>query len=144
VGEGSGPVPEETLIIGAFIILVVFGAAVQLRVRRKRRTRDYREFIEPPLTARGMRVVSIERPVYGDDNPFPSREIEIGRPLSNVGGTRGEYDEDRVVAFVVGDGDAGRIWARVQFEVFQFRRIRWRELPAEPVPAALRDLLETD
>jgi len=144
LGSGRGALSIETLLIGAIVVVIVFGIAGELRTRRKRRSRDYREFIEPPLATRGMKVVSIERPAYGDDSPFPAWEVEFGRPQTRVGGTRGEYDEDRVVAFVSADGDAGRVWARIQFEVFRFRRIRWRALPDEPVPAAVEDLLETD
>ena len=107
-------------------ILVVAGCAVQFVVSYRRHRRDHRQDLEPMLKSHGLTFISAKWPGLFKVGPFPKVEVEIGRPQSRFGGIRGEYDEYRVVTVKDSQGNRFEIWARLEFELFRLRRIRWR------------------
>ena len=107
-------------------ILVVAGCAVQFVVSYRRHRRDHRQDLEPMLKSHGLTFISAKWPGLFKVGPFPKVEVEVGRPQSRFGGIRGEYDEYRVVTVKDSQGNRFEIWARLEFELFRLRRIRWR------------------
>jgi hypothetical protein len=74
--------------------------------------------------------------------PFPKFEIEVGRPQSRVGGIRGEYDEYRIVTVRESEGNIHELWAKLEFELFRIRQIKWRSENSQNLPSQARQLLE--
>ena len=107
-------------------LLVLAGCAVQFMVSYRRHRRDHRQDLEPILNSHGLTFISAKWPGLFKVGPFPKVEVEVGRPQSRFGGIRGEYDEYRVVTVKDSQGNRFEIWARLEFEVFRLRRIRWR------------------
>lgn len=107
-------------------ILVLAGCAVQFVVSYRRHRRDHRQDLEPMLKSHGLTFISAKWPGLFKVGPFPKVEVEVGRPQSRFGGIRGEYDEYRVVTVKDSQGNRFEIWARLEFELFRLRRIRWR------------------
>ena len=107
-------------------ILVVAGCAVQFVVSYRRHRRDHRQDLEPMLKSHGFTFISAKWPGLFKVGPFPKVEVEVGRPQSRFGGIRGEYDEYRVVTVKDSQGNRFEIWARLEFELFRLRHIRWR------------------
>jgi hypothetical protein len=122
--------------------LLVVGLVVRFLIRRRRHRRDYREHLEPILAERGLKFVSATYPGMFKIGPFPKFEIEVGRPYSHVCGSRGEYCEYRIVTFSDSEGKTHQVWAQVEFEMFRFRRVRWRAENKEHLPASAKALLE--
>ena len=107
-------------------ILVLAGCAVQFVVSYRRHRRDHRPDLEPILNSHGLTFISAKWPGLFKVGQFPKVEMEVGRPQSRFGGIRGEYDEYRVVTVKDSRGNQFEIWARLEFEFFRLRRIRWR------------------
>ena len=107
-------------------ILVVAGCAVQFVVSYRRHRRDHRQDLEPMLKSHGLTFISAKWPGLFKVGPFPKVQVEVGRPKSRFVGIRGEYDEYRVVTVKDSQGNRFEIWARLEFELFRLRRIRWR------------------
>jgi len=63
---------------------------------------------------------------------------------TTLGGMRGEYDDYRIVSFSDSKGNIHRLWAVVEFEMFRFRRVRWRADQKDSLPSAILPLLETE
>ena len=106
-------------------ILVMVGCAFQFVVSYRRHRRDHRQDLEPILNSHGLTFISAKWPGLFKVGPFPKVEVEVGRPQSRFGGIRGEYDEYRVVTVKDSQGNRFEIWARLEFELFRLRRIRW-------------------
>ena len=123
-------------------VLVLSGLAIQLMVRNRRHGRDHREDLEPILARHELTFVSARWPGRFKVGPFPKFEIEAGRPRSRAGGIRGEYDEYRIVTVKDSKGNTHELWARLEFELFRLRRIRWRAENGQNLPPRTRDLLE--
>lgn len=51
--------------------------------------------------------------------------IEVGGPQSRAGGICGEYDEHRIVTVQDSQGKIHELGAKLEFEVFLLRRVRW-------------------
>jgi hypothetical protein len=130
------------LLIGAFIVVGVVSAFVMFVISRRRHKRDLREFLEPDLQKCGVSYVSSCYPGLFEVGPFPNIEFERGRPQSNVGGIRGEYSEYRTVKIRDAQGGIYQLWAKVEFEVFKFRRVRWRAEQKTSLPANVLSILE--
>ena len=54
------------------------------------------------------------------------KKNQVGDLILPIAGIRGEYDEHRVVTVRDTRGNRFEIWARLEFELFRLRRIRWR------------------
>ena len=132
---------EFALYIGIGL-LVIGGLAFQLVITRRRHGRDHRKDLEPILAAHGLAFVSARWPGRLKVGPFPKFEIEVGRPQSRAGGIRGEYDEYRIVRVQDLQGDSHELWAKIEFELFRLRRIRWRAENDQHFPSQARALLE--
>ncbi len=122
--------------------LVICGFAFQLMIVRRRHGRDHQKDFEPILAAHRLAFVSARWPGRFKVGPFPKFEIEVGRPQSRVGGIRGEYDEYRIVTAQDSQGNLHELWAKLEFEVFNLRRIRWRAENAKNLPPQAREMLE--
>jgi hypothetical protein len=123
-------------------VLVASGLAVQLLITHRRHRHDHRKDLEPILKAHGLTFVSARWPGRFKVGPFPKFEIEVGRPQSRVGGIRGEYDEYRIVTVQDSQGKIHEHWAKLEFEVFRLRRIRWRAENGKNLPTQAREMLE--
>jgi hypothetical protein len=123
-------------------LLVVSGLAVQLVITRRRHGRDHRKDVESILAAHGITFVSARWPGMFNVGPFPKFEIEVGRPQSRVGGIRGEYDEYRFVTVRDSEGNIHELWAKLEFELFRIRQIKWRAENSQNLPSQARQLLE--
>ena len=123
-------------------LLVAGGLAVQLLITHRRHRRDHRKDLEPILKTHGLTFVSASWPGSFKVGPFPKCEIEVGPPQSRVGGTRGEYDEYRIVTVQDSQGKIHELWAKLEIEVFRLRRIRWRAENAKSLPSQAREMLE--
>lgn len=125
--------------VAGFLLLGVVSAFV---ISRRRHQRDLREYLEPELRRCGVDFISAVYPGMFKVGPFPKFEHESGRPQSMIGGTRGEYNEYRIVSFKDSTGTVYRLWALVEFEMFQFRRVRWRAEKRDGVPSSVLPILE--
>ena len=125
--------------IGGFFLVSVGSA---FAVSSGRHQQDLREYLEPELRRCGVEFVSAAYPGMFKVGPFPKFEFERGRPQSTVGGTRGEYCEYRIVCFKDSRGTVYRLWALVEFEMFQFRRVRWRAEQRDCLPSSVLQILE--
>ncbi len=121
---------------------VVGGLVVQLLITRRRHRRDHRKDLEPILKAPGLAFVSARWPGRFNVGPFPKFEIEVGRPQSRAMGIRGEYDEHRIVTVHDLQGKIHELWAKLEFEVFRLRRIKWRAENGKNLPPQAREMLE--
>jgi hypothetical protein len=126
-------------IIG--IALLVGGVSV-FAISRRRRQRDLREFLEPDLRKCGVTFISAVYPGLFKIGPFPKFEGPHRRPQTTVNGIRGEYNEYRIVSFSDSKGAVFRLWALVEFEMFQFRRVRWRAERKDSLPESVLLILE--
>ncbi|MBT8364683.1 MAG: hypothetical protein KJP23_08250 [Deltaproteobacteria bacterium] len=123
-------------------LLVLGGLAVQFTVTRRRHRRDHRKDLEPILAKHGLTFVSARWPGIFKVGPFPRVEIEIGRPQSRVGGIRGEYDAYRIVTVHDAKRNNYKLWAKLEFELFGLRRIRWRAEKSHHLPPEAGEMLE--
>ncbi len=123
-------------------LLVVAGLAVQFVITRRRHGRDHRKELEPILNAHGLTFVSANWPGTFKVGPFPKVEVEVDRPQSRVGGISGEHDEYRIVNVRDSHGNSHELWAKLEFELFRLRRIRWRAEDGQNLPSQARALLE--
>ena len=94
------------------------------------------------LRKRGVEFVSAVYPGIFKVGPFPKFEVTVGRPQSRALGFRGEYSEYRIVTFKNKAGQTQQLWAKVDFELFRFARVRWRAERKESMPPALLPILE--
>jgi hypothetical protein len=122
--------------------LLVLGLASSVFISRRRHRRDLTEYLVPDLRKCGVDFISAVYPGSFKVGPFPKFEVEIGRLQTRVGGVRGEYNEYRIVSFRDTDGRVYHLWALVEFEAFQFRRVRWRAEQANSLPQKVLNILE--
>jgi hypothetical protein len=123
-------------------VLVIGGLAVQFLVTRRRHNRDHRQEFESILAAHGLTYVSARWPGMFNVGPFPKFEIEVGRPQSRFGGIRGEYDEYRIVTVRDSEGHIHNLWAKLEFELFRIKQIKWRSEHSQNLPSQVRPMLE--
>ena len=123
-------------------VLVLGGIAVQIVVTRRRHRRDHRKDVESILAAHGLTFVSAKWPGMFNVGPFPKFGVEVGRPQSRVGGIRGEYDEYRIVTARDSEGNTHELWAKLEYELFRIRQIKWRAENSQNLPLQARQLLE--
>ena len=123
-------------------LLVVAGLTVQFVITRRRHGRDHQRDLKPVLKSHDLTFVSAKWPGSFKVGPFPKVEVEVGRPQSRVGGISGEYDEYRIVNVRDSDGNTHQLWAKLEFELFRLRRIRWRAEDGQNLPSQARALLE--
>jgi hypothetical protein len=128
--------------IVAFAAFALVGVASVIFTSSRRRKRDLREYLEPPLQNCGVTYISAVYPGLFKTGPFPKFEVEVGRPQTSVNGTRGEFNEYRVVSFQDSNGRVHQLWALVEFEMFQAKRVRWRAEQKESLPPGVLALLE--
>lgn len=129
----------EICLVGGFI-LIGLSTAVFISTRRHRR--DLSELLKPDLRKCGVNYISAVYPGLFKVGPFPKFEVAHGRPQTTVGGIRGEYNEYRIVNFSDAAGRVHRLWALVEFEMFQFRRVRWRAERGVSLPESVLKILE--
>jgi len=123
-------------------VLVASGLAVQVLITHRRHRRDHCKDLEPILKTHELTFVAARWPGRFKVGPFPKFEVEVGCPQSRVGGIRGEYDEYRIVTVKDSQGKIHELWAKLEFELFRLRRIRWRAKNAKNLPAQTREMLE--
>lgn len=123
-------------------LLGIGGLTIQLGVARRRHRRDHRRDLEPILAKHGLRFVSARWPGMFKVGPFPKVEIEIGRPQSRAGGIRGEYDTYRIVTVQDSKRNIHEVWAKLEFELFRLRNIKWRAEKDQHLPLEAREMLE--
>jgi hypothetical protein len=126
----------------AWWALIAASPLVYAAISYRRAKRDYRRYLEPPLRNCGVEYVSAVSPGLFKTGPFPKIEVEVGRPLSNFLGLRGEYCEYRIVKVRDTEGNLHEIWAVIEFEVFKLRRVRWRAEHKENLPLGILAMLE--
>jgi hypothetical protein len=124
-------------------LLVVSGLVVHLVITRRRHGRDHRKDVESILASHGLIFVSARWPGMFKVGPFPKFEIEVGHLQSRVGGIRGEYDEYRIVIVQDSEGNTHELWAKLEFELFRIRQIKWRAENSQNLPSQARQLLES-
>jgi len=134
-------VTDTALYIGIGFFLLL-GAFIQFFVQWRRHHRDFTKELEPVLRSVGLRFVSATWPGWFKVGPFPKLEVELGRPQSRVGGIHGEYAEYRIVTFRDSEGQTHEIWAKIEFEMFRLRRIRWDATRKRKLPEAAKELIE--
>ncbi len=133
----QGEVILWTLLVLAYVIYKYF----------TRWSRSYEDLVSPELSVRGLKWLSSRRPLLIERIrhwPFPMIEIELGRPVSQVCGIGGEYTEVRVVKFADEHGDQYELWAKIEFEKFKLRRIRWSPAEGASVHPATLDLIRQE
>ena len=108
------------------IALLVFGSVLAFTMLYRRHHQDLSEYFVDALRPLGLKLVSVEDPGWFNVGPFPHFEWTSGGPHSDINGIRGEYNLYRIVTFSDSDGNTHRVWAKVEFEVFMFRQVRWR------------------
>lgn len=123
-----------TLISGAL--------AVHFYISQRRHGRDHQEDLQPILAKLGLTYVSSKWPGMFKVGPFPKFEVEVGRPQSRIGGIRGEYDEYRIVTVKDSQGNIHELWARLEYELFQLQRIRWRIEDGRNIPSQIIGMIE--
>jgi hypothetical protein len=122
---------------GLLLLGIVFEA---FRITRSHK-KDFREYLEPDLRKCGAEFLSAVYPGMFKVGPFPKFETEFGRPQSIRGGTRGEYNEYSIVSFRDSEGRTYRLWALLEFECFELRRVRWRAEEQESLPLSVLPIL---
>ena len=125
----------------AVAVLISVGLALSFVVSSRRHKLDLSQYLEPPLQECGVTFISAVYPGLFKVGPFPKFEIHV-EPATSVNGTRGEYDEYRVVNFKDSEGRVYQLWARVEFERFSFRRVRWRAEQKDSLPSSVLAILE--
>ncbi len=127
----------------AVITCVAIALFAQVIVSRRRQRRDVREYLAPPLRERSAEFISAVSPKgLFNTGPFPKFEAEVGRPISSIAGVQGEYLEYKIVHFRDSEGAVPELWALIEFEVFKFRRVRWRAEYKEGLSPAILSMLE--
>lgn len=125
-----------------FIVLVATGIFIYVFIIWRRHQKDYREHLEPILNAHGFKFVTAKWPGFFKVGPFLSFEVEKGRVQSRIFGFRGEFSEYRIVKFQDPKGQLYEIWANIEFELFRFRRVRWRAYNTQDLPENTKAMLE--
>ena len=123
-------------------ISLFVGGGSTIAILRRRHQRDLSEFLEPDLRKCGVTFISAVYPGLFKIGPFPKFEGPRRRPQTTVNGIRGEYNEYRIVSFSDSKGAVFRLWALVEFEMFQFRRVRWRAEQKDSLPQSVLSILE--
>jgi hypothetical protein len=128
------------------IVFLVFaglgGLLFHYAISQHRKSKDHREELAPIVARYGLTIESVRTPKVFDVGPFPIVEFEIGRPQTHIGGVRGEYNQYRVVTCHDSQNNVYELWAKLEFERFRLRRIRWRAEPDQDLPPQVRELLE--
>ena len=124
-------------------LYIGIGVFVAVALALRRHKRDHQKELEPVLAAHGLTLVSAKWPGLFKVGPFPKFEIEVGRPQSRVGGIRGEYDTYRIVSARDSQGNLHELWARIEFEGFRLRQIRWRSANERDLPSQVQQILDT-
>jgi hypothetical protein len=123
-------------------ILFLVGGVSAFIISRRRHRRDLNEYLEPVLRECGVTLISAVYPGMFKVGPFPKFEVQRGRPQTTVAGVSGEYNEYRIVSFRDSKGVVFRVWALVEFEMFKFRRVRWRAERKDLLPQSVLPILE--
>ncbi len=123
-------------------IAIIASLVAHFVISRRRRLCDYRKDIEPVLRARGLTLVGTRCADWFTVGPFPKIEVQWGRPQSEVMGFCGEYSQYRIVACQDSSGSNYELWAKLEFELFRLRRIRWRAEKGQAVPSQVQDIME--
>ena len=124
------------------IILVVTGIFIYVFIVWRSHQKDYKEHLEPILNKHGFKFVTAMWPGFFKVGPFPNIEVEKGKVQSRIFGFRGEFNEYRIVKFQDPQGQFYEIWANIEFELFRFRRVRWRAYNTQVVPENAKVMLE--
>jgi hypothetical protein len=132
----------DNTTICLFAGFLLAGIVSALCVSGQRHRKDLSAYLEPTLKQHGFKFISAVYPGLFKVDPFPKIEFERGRPQSKVGGIRGEYSEYRIVSFSDSNGQVYSLWAVVEFEMFRFRRVRWRAKNKNLLPKSILPLLE--
>jgi hypothetical protein len=122
--------------------LLAIGLVSSNFVSIRRHRQSLREYLEPDLRKCGVDFISAIYPGRFKVGPFPKFEHESGHPQTRVGGMAGEYNEYRIVSFRADGGRVYRLWALVEFECFEFRRVRWRAEQPDSLPQNVSPILE--
>ena len=125
-----------------FIVLVATGIFIYVVIIWRRHQNDYKEHLAPILNAHRFKFVTAKWPGIFKVGPFPTFEVEKGRVQSRIFGFRGEFSEYRIVKFQDPKGQAHEIWANIEFELFRFRRVRWRAYNTQVLPENAKAMLE--
>ncbi|WP_028584854.1 hypothetical protein [Desulfogranum mediterraneum] len=133
----------DNLVLYIFIVCGLAGIAVQLLILKKRHRKDYCQFLGPILAKKKLQLISSVFPGWFAVGPFPKVEVESGRPQSNLPLLgRGEYSQYRLVTVADSSGRQYTLWALLEFELFELRRVRWRVGQGDTAPEEAEDLLE--
>ncbi len=130
------------------IFYIVIGIAVcggifkSVMISRQRHKKNYREHIEPILKKQGLQFISSEYPGIFKTGPFDKIEVSFGTPQTRAGGIRGEYSEYRIVTFQDKTGKEYKIWAKLEFEAFQLKQLRWRIETSTIIPKEIEAIIE--
>jgi hypothetical protein len=101
------------------------------------------EYLEPVLRKCGVTFISAVYPGAFKVGPFPKIEVKLRvGPQTRVGGIRGEHGEYRIVSFSDSKGEIFHVCALVEFEAFQFRRVRLRAERKDLLPESVLSILE--
>ena len=121
--------------------VMVFGGAYLL-VKAYRHSWSHRKHLEPLLEAHGLVLVSSRWPGPFRSGPFAQSQAGAGPPRRRPNILRGEYEEYRIVTYQDADGKQYRIWARLEIEPVQVRRIEWWAEKEQPIAKAAEALLK--
>lgn len=133
---------EKILVYIGIGLCVVGGLAIYSVIVHSRHQRDHSKDLEPVLAAHGLIFMSARWPGMFNVGPFPKVEIQVGGSQSRVGGIRGEYDEYRIVTAQDSQDNIHVLWARLEFEFFRLRSIRWRAENVQNLPPSAREMFE--
>jgi hypothetical protein len=116
--------------------ILFIGALSSFIVLYLRYTQDISPYLIDDLRRYDLSIVAIEV------GPFPKIEWRGGGPISEVNGIRGEYALYRIVTVSDPNGDTFRLWAQLEFVIFQFDHVRWRAEEKQALPKHILPLLE--
>jgi hypothetical protein len=124
--------------------VVAVGGVLSLTVcfvqAKRRRPKDYREYLAPALSQHGLQFVSARYPGLFRVGPFPMVEPRASRRLR---GDFGSFVEYRVVSCADGAGRQFDVWAQLDFVAYVLQRLRWRTEPGSAIPDSAKALLES-
>ena len=123
-------------------LVIGLSAVVYAVISLGRHSRDYSRALRAELAKHGLNMISSRKPKLFESDPFPTFEVSVGTPISNVGGVRGEYQVLRVVTCADEVGREFDLWALLDFQVFKLHHVRWRSGSGE-TPKELEGVIES-